>query len=143
MEELCGKVVSLEELGAFEKRCVQGGLEHVWLTCLRNRGELAEGWYDPATLRKARDAEEERSRDRYAVDRPRTKGSPGHRAGSDGHEAEEDDDDEFGPSLPSQNRGGGFGKRAGPKVPNLQDLQIQREMKQGKSNSPVLKAATI
>src|SRR4051812_13029650 len=34
-----------------------GFLRRTRLTCVRNRGELSEGWYDPSTLQKAQNSE--------------------------------------------------------------------------------------
>ena len=95
------------------------------LTVMRNRGELAEGWYDPVTKRKADESTE----------RPRSsRGSPGQllappdNGGSlrvhDGHATEAESEDEaFGPSLPRVSR---RGREAGPAIPSLQDLELKR-----------------
>jgi hypothetical protein len=72
----------------------------------RNQGELAEGWYDPETKRKAdmRAREEERA----------------ERGGHD----DDEDSDEIGPEIPDRDlaRGG----RAGPAMPKTQDLEYRR-----------------
>ncbi|KAJ5601465.1 hypothetical protein N7510_010999 [Penicillium lagena] len=69
--------------------------------CSPNRGELAEGWYDPATLDKAR---------KSAAEQPMPGPSRGRAASPDGtkggteapeHPADEDNEDEdYGPALP-------------------------------------------
>ncbi|KAJ5167883.1 uncharacterized protein N7482_003477 [Penicillium canariense] len=109
-----------------------------WKSFIRkwNRGELAEGWYDPATLDKARkSAEEYRSI-------PAERASPHHGRGGlsqdvraeslparedeDGEEAQEDDEEEYGPTLPVP----GFSRdvtHSGPTIPNMQDLELKRE----------------
>lgn len=96
---------------------------------MRNRGELAEGWYDPVTLQKAIDSSAENdvggsNEDKHTEEPPRhqrraspdygSNGTPGERApayseepghGRDKHQSEqgeddeEDDDDEFGPAA--------------------------------------------
>jgi hypothetical protein len=90
------------------------------LTCLRNRGELAEGWYDPQMLEKARSnaASEEPPRSF----KPRA--SP-----TSGNTASENDD--FGPALPSDDQPHPNPPKStskhGPSIANLQDLQAKRE----------------
>ncbi len=76
------------------------------LTALRNRGELAEGWYDPATKAKA----EDRARDRTQPDL------------IDRHS----DVDEFGPALPDHTDSRA---RVGPAMPSGQDLQLRDELR--------------
>ncbi|KAJ5155444.1 hypothetical protein N7492_008247 [Penicillium capsulatum] len=88
-----------------------------------NRGELAEGWYDPGTLDRARKSaaeqqpvpEQRRASPNYAQDEDAS-GSP----------VVEDDDDDYGPTLPhpSMNRGAAH---SGPTIPKMQDLELQRE----------------
>ncbi|MCJ1300174.1 hypothetical protein MMC08_002968 [Hypocenomyce scalaris] len=94
-----------------------------------NRGELVEGWYDPATLRKA--AASAGSPSRAAAlgngngrslnysDQPTTQ---------DNADASSDDDI-VGPSLPTAvSTYTRTGKRSGPAIPNFQDLELQREL---------------
>ncbi|KAH0267584.1 hypothetical protein KCU91_g9996, partial [Aureobasidium melanogenum] len=92
-----------------------------------NRGELAEGWYDPVTKEKA---------DRAASEAKTTRRSPLSRqqpeqayrqheqqAATSQPAADQDDsEDEYGPSLPT-NAG-----RVGPTVPSIQDLQYRNEL---------------
>lgn len=85
-----------------------------------NRGELAEGWYDPKTKERA----DERAVEMGIV-QPKTRHEPeraksGPQPISNVEAADEDDDDEFGPALPVQ--------RSGPSVPSLQDLQHRQEL---------------
>ncbi|PQE04408.1 hypothetical protein CJF31_00010385 [Rutstroemia sp. NJR-2017a BVV2] len=123
------KSIFLDELGDAEY-----GLVGAWLTCVRNRGELSEGWYDPSTLRKAQDSTRATAEE-YAQE-SNTKLSPEQAAetgraftnnttgeGDDGS----DSDDSIGPTLPGD-VGKGKGSRMGPSIPNLQDLELKREM---------------
>lgn len=85
-----------------------------------NRGELAEGWYDPATKDKA----DARAAEFGAEPKPkgeRQETSTRPHAPAKGDDAdEEDDDDDFGPALPVQ--------RSGPSVPSFQDLQHRQDL---------------
>ncbi|KAH6707664.1 hypothetical protein BKA61DRAFT_738971 [Leptodontidium sp. MPI-SDFR-AT-0119] len=97
-----------------------------------NRGELSEGWYDPATFQKSIESageyesnrREERSKPKAApvqVERPISRPSARE------IEEDSDSDDSIGPALPGQeikSRGG----RKGPSIPNMQDLELKREM---------------
>ncbi|KAK5107108.1 hypothetical protein LTR62_001856 [Meristemomyces frigidus] len=85
-----------------------------------NRGELAEGWYDPSTKQKADERQNEQpARERCIVDtsivvaaRQEVEKSP---------ESDEEDDG-YGPALPEAAR-----HRAGPAIPRAQDLQLRAE----------------
>ncbi|CAM1501988.1 Fc.00g039720.m01.CDS01 [Cosmosporella sp. VM-42] len=86
-----------------------------------NRGELAEGWYDPDTFtrivashpgRKIRVKEDER-KDEF---------------GRDAKEEEEDEEDDYGPVLPSATRDAA--RRTGPGIPSLQDLSLRSELQE-------------
>ena len=101
------------------------------LTFVRNRGELAEGWYDPATFQKTVEsttqalfpAREVRRRRRSLV----------HESVQPNHEARVDssDDDGIGPSLPTDDSHymvGAKSSRSGPTIPGLQELELQRGM---------------
>jgi hypothetical protein len=89
----------------------------------RNRGELAEGWYDPSTLQKAQQSAVEDGRG--AIPRSPVKStniSP--RATRQQMEEESSSDDEVGPALPgkvSRSR-----RRVGPAIPGFQDLELKR-----------------
>lgn len=91
------------------------------LTYVRNRGELAEGWYDPSTLQKAIDAESNPEPAREKEPTPR-------------NEDDSDDDDELGPAPPGQQHKSRQ-QRLGPSIPNLQDLELKRELDAEDSNA--------
>ncbi|KOS39031.1 hypothetical protein ACN38_g10156 [Penicillium nordicum] len=99
-----------------------------------NRGELAEGWYDPVTLDKARRSVEEepaagprggRQSPDYTQDQRATSEAPRNPSVGDDDD-DEDEDDEYGPSLP-QARSGRGGPQAGPAIPTMQDLELKKE----------------
>ncbi|KAL8853480.1 MAG: hypothetical protein Q9221_001639 [Calogaya cf. arnoldii] len=87
-----------------------------------NRGELAEGWYDPQTLRKAQSA----------ADGPIAPSRPIIPSKAFQDDVNEDDDDGYGPALPSksdQRRARARAlKQSGPSIPNIQDLEFKREL---------------
>ena len=103
---------------------------------MRNRGELAEGWYDPSTLEKARQSESpfmDNMRASMADETPRspvksTNKSPGAtmKQGRE-EESESESDDEMGPKLPGQ-EGRSRRDRVGPSIPGFQDLELKRGM---------------
>jgi hypothetical protein len=99
---------------------------------MRNRGELAEGWYDPATLLKAQQSDHtpiDNARASMASQIPRspikaTKTSPGL-SRRETRDEEYESDDSVGPALPghvARSRR----NRAGPSIPNFQDLELKR-----------------
>lgn len=101
-----------------------------WLTYVRNRGELSEGWYEPSTLQKAvqsaQDQPEPEPESKYedhkpSVSRPARREPSEERGG--GNESESDD--EIGPALPGQESKSRAG-RMGPSIPNMQDLELKR-----------------
>lgn len=84
-----------------------------------NRGELAEGWYDPKTKERA----DERAAEMGI--QPDTRHEPqrvvqGSSSIAKIEAMDEEDDDDFGPALPTQ--------KPGPSVPSLQDLQHRQEL---------------
>lgn len=88
------------------------------LTLLRNRGELAEGWYEPETLRKAQASA-------ALVARTAAKNQVQDDATSGGDLS----DDDVGPALPRGRMTSHVGsERRGPAIPSLQDLELQRGM---------------
>ncbi|KAL8877026.1 MAG: hypothetical protein Q9198_004878 [Flavoplaca austrocitrina] len=99
------------------------GAKGIMANIRRNRGELAEGWYDPQTLRKAQSA----SNDPISSSRP-----PMSAETLQGDMSEDNDDDGYGPALPSesdQRKGRAkTWKQPGPSIPNLQDLEYQKEL---------------
>ncbi|GME41092.1 hypothetical protein GTA08_BOTSDO06090 [Neofusicoccum parvum] len=111
-----------------------------------NRGELAEGWYDPATLERAVAAAAENGAPAgEAEGRGRRRSSPDYggaarrgaeeKADADGSEDEDDDDDddEFGPAaLPGDAVGfvaaASSSRKSGPAIPRLEDLDMRNEL---------------
>ncbi|KAL3469524.1 peroxisomal membrane anchor protein conserved region-domain-containing protein [Aspergillus californicus] len=121
------KNLILEDIGEEE---VKGR----WKSFIRkwNRGELARGWYDPATLEKAK--QNHVSGRRESPDygrRPEVQGQaeverqrdvvPSAIAAED-----EDEDDEYGP-MPSHGWSNKGCYAAGPTIPNMQDLELRKE----------------
>lgn len=90
---------------------------HKW-----NRGDLAEGWYDPNTKQRADErvgkgsevAIESFKKPPVTVNRE----APPPKDQSE----EQDDDDDFGPAPPTHTT------KSGPKVPNLEDLDYRKEL---------------
>ncbi|KAI4253816.1 MAG: hypothetical protein LQ352_003457 [Teloschistes flavicans] len=94
------------------------------LTFVRNRGELAEGWYDPMTLQRAQ-ASAAKTNDYNTP-------SPPHRITlGDGEDGLDDEDDAFGPALPSTSTSNPHppktARQTGPSIPTLEDLALRRE----------------
>lgn len=85
---------------------------------MRNRGELAEGWYDPATLRKAQASAATTSLSSPLPLSKRVKTEV---------QDEGSDDDAVGPALPHNYiTTYKAGMRSGPAIPNFQDLELKR-----------------
>jgi peroxin-14 len=91
---------------------------------------LAEGWYDPATLEKARSsaasAPGPAGSHQDAIEEKHQATVPS--AGDDEEEEanDNDDDDEYGP-MPQyglSSRGGG--RAPGPAIPTMQDLELRK-----------------
>ncbi|KAL8704488.1 MAG: hypothetical protein Q9201_002363 [Fulgogasparrea decipioides] len=120
------KHLVLEEL---EEKEVKGRWKRFvgkWLTSVRNRGELAEGWYDPATLQRAQAS--------VAGNNHYKSSPPANRStATEGTRIEDDDDDTFGPDPQSYSHSDNPsvtttpGKPSGPSIPTLQDPALQRE----------------
>ena len=93
-----------------------------------NRGELAEGWYDAATKQRADEAALGSYSGQQDDDvRPRPEYETRQRHRTDPHEERsEDEDDDFGPTLPVRAHGT---SRAGPSIPNAQDLELAAELR--------------
>ncbi|RJE23557.1 hypothetical protein PHISCL_04100 [Aspergillus sclerotialis] len=86
-----------------------------------NRGELAEGWYDPSTLAKARRAvADEQAPPPRGITMEKKEGTPATE-----NDNSDEEDDEYGPYLPS--RQGLPGQSSGPTIPTMQDLQLRKE----------------
>ena len=88
---------------------------------MRNRGELAEGWYDPNMLEKARSnpLPDDPSKTFNARNSPK-------------HGNSDSEGDEFGPAPPSNALTEPSHQhptaKQGPSRPSLQDLQVKREL---------------
>lgn len=100
---------------------------------MRNRGELAEGWYDPATLRKAQDsvAATDDPSTMYPTQKPSQIASAPCNDQAKEEAGLSSGDDDFGPMLPwkeAQHRVTGKGQ--GPAIPDTQDLELRRELEQ-------------
>ncbi len=90
---------------------------------MRNRGELAEGWYDPATLQKAQASVTSNAANTESQRRPRD--SPSY--GSPRRVEESSDEDVVGPTMPSgETNHYKSDKKPGPAIPNLQDLELKK-----------------
>ncbi|KAI9864342.1 MAG: hypothetical protein M1813_003262 [Trichoglossum hirsutum] len=91
-----------------------------------NRGELAEGWYDPSTKKKAQ--EPASSDERSGQPSGQRRASPDYGVVENlppATEGEDSDDNVVGPMLPSHRS---TGRRSGPAVPRIDDLELRREM---------------
>ena len=118
MEELHSKMVCMNELRG-----------NFFLTLRRNHGELAEGWYEPATLQKARQNSAEQPRlDRERASPDYARGEQPHGGDFEDPPAEDDNDDDeedYGPKLPHPGSMRAAA-RSGPAIPNMQDLELRR-----------------
>lgn len=134
MEELRGEVVgyhttsntSIEVFDSISSNPTE--LNEAGLTSVRNRGELAEGWYDPSTREKAIESSKEPAHVPKNEDYKPQDAQP-HARQQDARPGDDSsDDDVVGPALPSNEprRRGHGGRRAGPAIPNLQELELQR-----------------
>lgn len=85
---------------------------------MRNRGELAEGWYDPETKRKA-----DESAHRPDMSRGRASNYEDTEELDDQERRDESEDDIFGPPLPGKPD---TRRAAGPVIPSVQDLELRR-----------------
>ncbi|RFU35352.1 hypothetical protein B7463_g985, partial [Scytalidium lignicola] len=91
-----------------------------------NRGELSKHWYDPSTLQRSlhgmSTSDEIHKREERARQGPDDVALAGDADTSS-------DDDSIGPTLPGQeSRSRGSSSRMGPSIPNIQDLELKREM---------------
>lgn len=84
-----------------------------------NRAELAAGWYDPETFERVRGEYVHAVRAVAPVPAP----APAEGAVDEG--GEDDEEDDYGPSLPSA-RGSGSAA-SGPNIPTLSDLTLRAE----------------
>lgn len=95
-----------------------------------NRGELAEGWYDPETYQRVKARAEEMglmrgSGDEVVEGRHGDVSEDETRQERDEQQHQDDDDDDYGPVLP----GSGAGRYAGPGIPSRQDLAMRDEQR--------------
>jgi hypothetical protein len=93
-----------------------------------NRGELAEGWYDPELFARVASRDPEPSFMPRSEQASRGGGSQ-ETVYRDGREAgalaDDSDDEDYGPVLPSTAESS---RRSGPGIPSLQDLSVRDEM---------------
>jgi hypothetical protein len=104
-----------------------------------NRGELAEGWYDPETYARVKaraeemglgmgwrgDAGEEPSGAAAAEDDGEQSQPQTRAEGQDDDDDDDYDDEDYGPVLP----GSGAGRPSGPGIPSRQDLALRDEQR--------------
>ncbi|KAL2810681.1 peroxisomal membrane anchor protein conserved region-domain-containing protein [Aspergillus granulosus] len=117
------KGLLLEDLGKDEVKGRWKSFIGKW-----NRGELAEGWYDPSTLEKAqKNVAAVGLRDSPVYERPaRETERERSSAHDDGDRDDDDDDDEYGP-MPDYGSVPRGGPAAGPTIPTMQDLEFRKE----------------
>ncbi|KAF4125618.1 hypothetical protein GMORB2_0862 [Geosmithia morbida] len=133
------KQIELRDLDEREERGRWKSFVGKW-----NRGELAEGWYDPemfARVTEEEEGEEEMGGGGGPGEQPEGSRSPSmsveeedvhrHRDGGDREEADEEDDSDYGPPPPPGIRTtGGRSSRRGPRIPSMQDIAVRDEMLQ-------------
>lgn len=89
-----------------------------------NRGELAEGWYDPEVGRKAAERFQSRLPPPQKESRPDLDdGAALKRPPECVHDSGGEEEDDFGPSLPARDS-----RPSGPGIPSRQDLQHRQEL---------------
>ena len=93
----------------------------------RNRGELAEGWYDPTMLQKAIQPlpkSQSRRRPSPIYD---DKINEGSQAKERNTEESSSEDEGPGPALPGiEHKSKSRPSRSGPAIPTMQDLELKR-----------------
>ncbi|KAK8034631.1 grisea protein [Apiospora rasikravindrae] len=107
-----------------------------------NEGSLANGWYDPEYFQEVRQTETPYVAVRSVKQDPEEAAAsadtkqqslspepgPGPRSNGNEDEDEDEDDDDYGPRMPDKARRTTTATgRAGPGIPNLQDLDLRRE----------------
>lgn len=107
-----------KDVGEMDDREIRGR----WKSFLGkwNRGQLAEGWYDPEVFDRISAADASRPRDEGPV---ATKDTHQEMPDQDRADGGSDSDDDYGPTLPSSDR-----SRSGPGIPTLQDLSLRAEL---------------
>ncbi|RSL94031.1 hypothetical protein CEP52_012879 [Fusarium oligoseptatum] len=91
-----------------------------------NRGELAEGWYDPemfARITAQNQGASSRASHLTARRDEREEKADDNVKGRDENSEEEEEDDDYGPTLPTSDNT----RRSGPGIPTLQDLSLRAE----------------
>jgi hypothetical protein len=91
---------------------------------VRNRGELAEGWYDPSTNNRAQESNS--PYERSDLPSRKRRASPSYGVTENlplAAEDEDSDDDVIGPTLPGHRSGG---RKSGPTIPKADDLELRR-----------------
>ena len=109
----------------------------------RNDGKVAEGWYDPQTLEKAlasngtvastssKTTSNRRLEENAAQSRRSGAGEPHDKVQDEGQGENDEDDDEFGPTLPESKADisrTAASVKQGPSIPKLRDLEDAREL---------------
>ncbi|EJP65510.1 RNA helicase HEL117 [Beauveria bassiana ARSEF 2860] len=94
-----------------------------------NRGELAEGWYDPDMFQRIVASHQEEEAENQARDEPprqnrRDSSAEGHRQGA--AHADDQDDSDYGPALPSSSSARAS-RRVGVTIPSIDDLALRDE----------------
>jgi len=95
-----------------------------------NYGELSERWYDPSTLQKVGKSSLAPAEGRPSDDSPRSRPTEepvNARRQTQTTETESDSGDSVGPALLGQECSTRK-RRMGPSIPNIQDLELKREM---------------
>lgn len=99
-----------------------------------NRGELAEGWYDPEMFQRILERgpppqreQQQQQHSRQQSDSPYDEPSEARYLGRNASEDEDEDEDmDYGPILPGAAAPGD--RRAGATIPNKQDLTLRDEL---------------
>lgn len=86
-----------------------------------NRGELAEGWYDPDMFSRISESDPGPA----PKQRKRTPEPVTHHEHETLDRANSSDENDYGPTLPQSSQ---HGRRAGPGIPSFNDLSIRNEM---------------
>ncbi|KAF4449409.1 RNA helicase [Fusarium albosuccineum] len=91
-----------------------------------NRGELAEGWYDPEMFARVSADNQGAPPARNSTGRKDEREERANGGDDDDKERDVDseDEDDYGPTLPTSDRA----RRSGPGIPTLQDLSLRAEL---------------
>ncbi|KAK5069706.1 hypothetical protein LTR64_008111 [Lithohypha guttulata] len=117
------KQIDIDELEDDEVKGRWKSFVHKW-----NRGDLAEGWYDPSTLQKALQAADLQNLNRSTSD---AAGKDGPGPLSDEVQDDSPEDDDFGPALPQELQAVVSSEtslnRSGPTIPSMDDIRSRNE----------------